>query len=237
MSEYQVQRYNYPQKQCKKVRYLTEGLYLYGSDIQWQIDESGKYEMTPGKLSHFIWGQLDIGTNDHILETCGGLGGDTVVLTQMGASVIVYEPNRKRCDMLWNNVALGGHAYNSNLIRKNFDIKVNLHPYCNILYMDPPWGGPEYKNLPIIENLSLGTTTINEIVMDFSESSNCLDQMIVLKLPFNYNIKKLENMLHSRPWRFTVLKIRWIRPPPNKRSGKVVGIGWFVADLQKVIKK
>jgi len=218
----------------KKLEYLLKGLTLYGPDTKWQIDKEGLYEMTPANLSIWIWRYLGVGPNDRILETCGGLGGDTIVLTQLGTSVITYEPDKTRYQMLKNNVYLGGLSENCNYINTRYSPLVNPHTDCNILYMDPPWGGPGYKKSKVINELYLGFLKISDIVMNFSEQSNCIDQTIVLKLPFNYDIKNLQAIIQSRPWRFKVIKTQWIRPPAN-RKGKVVGIGWFVAHIQRVI--
>jgi len=217
-----------------KLKYLLKDLTIYGPYTSWQIDKEGLYEMTPACLSIWFWTNLKLGSSDRVLETCGGVGGDTIILTQVGTSVITYEPNLKRYIMLKNNVYLGGSSNNCNFINSRYDTATDIPTDCNVLYMDPPWGGPDYKQEAVINDLYLGTSTVSQIVMNFSEQSNCIDQTIVLKLPFNYNLNKLKSELQSRPWRFTVLKTEWIRPP-KKGKKKVAGIGWFVAYIQKVI--
>jgi len=217
-----------------KLHYLLKGFSLYGPDTAWQIDKKGLYEMTPACLSIWFWTKLNIGPFDRVLETCWGVGGYTITLTQMGASVITFEPDLKRYIMLKNNVYLGGSSNNCSYVNDRYDTVIDIPHDCNILYVDPPWGGPDYKKSDVINDLYLGTLKISDIVMNFSEQSNCIDQTIILKLPFNYNIEKLRATVLSRPWRFTVISTQWIRPPPKKK-GKVVGIGWFVAHIQKVL--
>jgi hypothetical protein len=64
----------------------------------------------------------------------------------------------------------------------------------DVLYLDPPWGGPEYKS-KINLDLMLGDKRIDlwldEILLRRNRPSN-----IILKLPHNYNFKRLNFLVN-----------------------------------------
>jgi tRNA G10 N-methylase Trm11 len=74
----------------------------------------------------------------------------------------------------------------------NNDIKV--------IFIDPPWGGSEYKNMDLLK-LELGGVPIEELIINiFSRFSNVNkneknNKFIILKLPRNYDIEHLYNYI------------------------------------------
>jgi 16S rRNA G966 N2-methylase RsmD len=59
----------------------------------------------------------------------------------------------------------------------------------DVIYIDPPWGGPDYKNkknLKIIINTKKLETICDEII----EKKLC--KLLVLKLPYNYDLLELK---------------------------------------------
>ena len=70
---------------------------------------------------------------------------------------------------------------------------------CDIFFIDPAWGGPNYKKMKDLE-LFLGKNSLSSIIDSIPKNKT-----IVLKLPYNYdlnllkkyeiNIKKIRNML------------------------------------------
>ena len=60
--------------------------------------------------------------------------------------------------------------------------KINFNADTFCLFLDPPWGGPEYKKTEMIE-LYLSNINLKDIILMIPK-----DKLIVLKLPYNYNI-------------------------------------------------
>ena len=65
---------------------------------------------------------------------------------------------------------------------KLIEINFNVETYC--LFLDPPWGGYHYK-LDKNLNLFLSNIDILDLIL------NSYIKYIVIKVPFNYNFKKL----------------------------------------------
>ena len=73
----------------------------------------------------------------------------------------------------------------------------------NVVFIDPPWGGVEYKNADLLQ-LKLGNMSLEELILDilhkyssslvncepkFIEYNNYNNKFIILKLPKNYDIE------------------------------------------------
>lgn len=118
------------------------------------------------------------------------VGGDTISLGSNFGTVIACEINENRYKMLINNLS-EYKLYNVIPINDN---TLNIYSKINfidIMYFDPPWGGKDYKKQKSL-TLSIGNKTINEIIKDIFEKKIRSDvKMVVLKLPKNYNLKKL----------------------------------------------
>jgi 16S rRNA G966 N2-methylase RsmD len=128
-----------------------------------------------------------------ILDCTSGVGGDIISFGNVFKHVIAYELDEKRFGMMSNNV----NVYNlSNVTTINdncFDSMYNVN-FADVVYIDPPWGGKNYKNK---ENLILSMTDSNGVdyrmcdIVNNIFASNMNVSVIVMKLPNNYNLKNL----------------------------------------------
>jgi hypothetical protein len=57
----------------------------------------------------------------------------------------------------------------------------------DVYYIDPPWGGPDYKKNKSL-SINLSGVDLYNIVLSIP-----LNKLIILKLPFNYNIDVFKN--------------------------------------------
>ena len=129
-----------------------------------------------------------------IIDANAGIGGDTIYFSKYFKNVYSIEKNNIHFDVLTNNIkAL--NLKNVDLYEGNFMNIINnkdnnLLNNKNILYMDPPWGGPEYKKQKYIDldieldepNEKKLNMVINELYPHFN--------VIFLKAPINIIIDK-----------------------------------------------
>ena len=66
---------------------------------------------------------------------------------------------------------------------KNVSIVNQYNDDYDLIFLDPPWGGPNYK-LETSISLSLSNITLK----DLTKKLRILGKIIVYKLPFNYNL-------------------------------------------------
>ena len=110
------------------------------------------------------------------------VGGDTIGLSRMAEQVYAWEIEHTRCDMLKNNL----EVYNINNVTVYNESFMNSTGACDILYIDPPWGGPGYDSEEGKVELYLGGVNVKDVIESVKERF----KMIVVKVPYNYNFPR-----------------------------------------------
>jgi hypothetical protein len=125
----------------------------------------------------------------HITDITGNVGGDTILFGLNFKAVDSIEYNKENFDALENNVKVFG-LDNVNL---HFGDSTKLYKwYTDVLYVDPPWGGRDYKEKENLD-LFLGDVRVDTYLKDIL-AEEWRPSYVFLKLPRNYNFKRLENL-------------------------------------------
>jgi predicted RNA methylase len=157
--------YPQPDYNYEQLNYDTEGL--------WSIthpNEADIISLTIAKL-----------TNDsvRILDMTAGCGGNTISFCKYFNDIIAIEYDKNRFNILKNNL----YCYDFNNYTLVCGNSVDyIDGSIDVYFIDPPWGGPNYKENPNIE-LYLSNIKLNDLIKIIPEN-----KLIVLKLPFNYNV-------------------------------------------------
>jgi 16S rRNA G966 N2-methylase RsmD len=114
-----------------------------------------------------------------ILDGTSGIGGNSISFGLNFSNTILIEINKERFEYLKINTKL----YNLTSILYNDDMLNHLNDDYDLIFIDPPWGGPNYK-LETSISLSLSNITLK----DLTKKLRILGKIIVYKLPFNYNL-------------------------------------------------
>lgn len=127
--------------------------------------------------------------NVTITDAAAGVGGNTISFSQKFKSVNAIELDQERFNYLSNNI----NAYkisNVNLYRNDCLIIVPGLSRNDVIFIDPPWGGKDYKNQNNIK-LSLNQINIEDVCLNFLNKKNMIStpKLIVMKLPKNYDIQ------------------------------------------------
>jgi len=140
-----------------------------------------------------------------IVESNGGLGGDTITYMRSGIVSKIYstELDKKRFKMLEHNVSLFSGVetklYNANFIdwfKDNADKIGKLRNVCCI--MDPPWGGLDYKKKEVIEDLYMNSDDGTRYgMLDLIRMVSDYVNIVALKLPFNYDFTKFKENINE----------------------------------------
>lgn len=167
------------------------------------LNEEGKYSITYQQDSELILNEIEKRVIDkksiNIIDCTGGFCGDTYTFCKK-YPVIAFEKNKENYNLLINNLDIllnDKENYLKKVINQDFvsGIKNNSNLLKNftILYIDPPWGGPEYKNK---KNINVYINSID--IIDILLFNSFVDKYkIVLKLPKNYNFNKLYSKLNK----------------------------------------
>ncbi len=151
------------------------------------IDNEGLYSITHPKEADIISQNIIsiMGTNElNILDMTAGCGGNMISFAKYFNHATGIELNEERFNLLENNMKK--YNYNNyNIILGNSIDHINND--FDVYYIDPPWGGPDYKKN---KNLSITLSGIDLYDIILSIPKN---KLIILKLPFNYNIDIFKN--------------------------------------------
>jgi hypothetical protein len=156
-----------------------------------QTTEEGSYSITRRRDADTIItvmkGIIPEYGDKSITDATGCIGGDTLNFATMFREVHTIELNADNYEALKNNVGVYGFT-NISLYHGNC---TELYKWASdVLYIDPPWGGPNYRNYANL-NLYLGEIRL-DIWLEDVLSGPYRPSYIFLKVPFNYNYKPLQ---------------------------------------------
>lgn len=120
-----------------------------------------------------------------IVDSTACVGGDSITFGILFDRVISIELNDKWYEYLKNNVNHYGLENVVVMKGNSLDIIPNLSDSYHAIYIDPPWGGKQYK-LQQNLRLSLGSKSLEHAIVDLFSQTLCL---IAVKLPRNYDLK------------------------------------------------
>jgi len=186
------------------IYFLNEDIYVAKQhDKRLLITNIGKYSITKPLQGKWIKSILidffkvkKLNTKFlSIIDANAGIGGDTIYFSKYFKNVYSIEKNKLHFEVLRNNIN-AINLKNVDLFEGNFMNIINnkdnnlLNNNHNILYMDPPWGGPEYKKQKYIDlDIELDEPNekkLNIVINDLYPLFN----VIFLKAPINIIIDK-----------------------------------------------
>lgn len=151
-----------------------------------QMTDIGIYSYTPyydtEKMIEYCKPVFDRLDNLIITESNGGIGGDTLTFAKYFKKINCFENRPLHCDIIRNNLSVYGY---NNVTVYCWDYTDAMHEVeQDILYMDPPWGGPAYR-LASKMSLYINKLSIEEIILKIKA------RFYILKAPMNFDIEKL----------------------------------------------
>lgn len=162
---------------------------------QLKIDKKSLYYISTYKIANRITSvvdsmikQLKLNKNNiSITDCCAGVGGNTISFAKYFKNVNAIEINKTRCEYLINNLQvynLNVNVYHGDFIKINKDIK------SDVVFIDPPWGGRDYKS---IDKLKLYLSNVN--IADLCNMLLQNSKLIVIKIPFNFDIDNFNDIV------------------------------------------
>ena len=157
-----------------------------------QMDEISEYSISLPKDAERINSiiikeckKLNLNTKKiTITDSTACVGGNTVLFCKIFKKVNAIEIDHDRYKMLKNNLNLSKYLnydiYNDDYLNLCDKIKQD------VIFIDPPWGGKDYKLKQNIE-LELSNIKLDMLINILKHFA----VLIVLKLPLNYNIDSI----------------------------------------------
>lgn len=125
--------------------------------------------------------------NCNIVDMTAGVGGNVLSFSTSFNIVYGIEIDEVREKYLKNNAEVYGFDNIVTYCGDSMNCINNING-IDVIFIDPPWGGKNYKDVDSIQ-LSLSNTSIEKIINDLFNSKN--PKIICLKLPNNYDMYHL----------------------------------------------
>lgn len=184
-------------EQGDKIRGLFSGLIENDLMSQVQIDNEGLYSVTNGTIANEtsvyvmeIFQKYFSKSPQMITDALACVGGNTISFAKHFPHVQAIEIDEMRSAMLQHNLQLAHVQHKVTLYEQTnyLDIMYNLEQ--DVLFFDPPWGGPDYKYKACVD-LYIGEKNVNKLIYELMHDTPHA-KMIVLKAPLNFNKDGLE---------------------------------------------
>ena len=164
-----------------------------------QISNIGEYSITHScdsfKMAKLLFESLNIPINQRctITDATSGNAGNTIHFSFIFKKVIAIEISELHYNICKNNLDVY-NIKNVKLIHANY-LKIMYKLKQDIIFLDPPWGGPEYKQFDKLP-LYLGTKRLDKIVFNIIQSKLC--KIIGIKIPYNFDINSFYEYIHYK---------------------------------------
>ena len=164
-----------------------------------QISNIGKFSITPNKdsfkIANILYNNIKQFKLTNIIltdATCGN-GGNTIHFSLVFDKIFAIDKCKIHCNITENNI----NVYNlKNVTIINDDyLNMMFNIKQDIIFIDPPWGGPLYKKYKNIK-LYLGSFEISNIVLNILK--NNIAKLIGIKVPYNYDFYSFYKKLNYK---------------------------------------
>lgn len=187
-----------------KIIYYDKLFPNYNNDIlnKLKIDyESVSFISSPiysDKIIKIISDHIKLPNNEIIITDCtAGCGGDTIGFLHKFSKVNSIEKKFDRFNYLINNIKAYNLLNKSNVYFGDF---TNIAQYINnhnVLYIDPPWGGKDYKKKRNLQIKLDNNLLIDDYILYFINTCIKKPNIILIKLPTNYDLINFYIKLHK----------------------------------------
>jgi len=164
-----------------------------------QISNIGKYSITPNKdsikINYILYNNIKkFNLNKIILTdaTCGN-GGNTIHFSLNFDKIIAIDKCKIHCKITENNVNVY-NLKNVSIINDDY-LNIMYNIAQDIIFLDPPWGGPSYKKYKNIK-IYLSNLEISQIVLNILKKN--IAKLIAIKVPYNYDFYSFYKKLNYK---------------------------------------
>lgn len=160
---------------------------------QLKITPEGEYSITKRKdgdlLLKHMKDVLKTTKDKTITDLTGNVGGDTILFGIHFKEVHSIELNPENFEVLKHNVDVFKLP---NVMLHQGDSTKILKWKTDVVYIDAPWGGPDYKS-KVDMDLYLGDRRVDEFVKELLTKENA-PSYVFLKVPRNYNFERFSDL-------------------------------------------
>jgi 16S rRNA G966 N2-methylase RsmD len=138
----------------------------------------------------------------NIIDSTACIGGDSLSFSKYFKHVLSIEKDKTHFEILESNIKIC-ETDNIKIIHNDFISYIEnekLYKSYQILFIDPPWGGPDYKNVDKLDLFMYNNQNIKINIKTIINSYIDKFKYIVLKCPNNFYLNKSDYLyknIHS----------------------------------------
>ncbi|CAG9317961.1 unnamed protein product [Blepharisma stoltei] len=214
----------YPNKKSKPdevpMKYWSQRYSIFSKfDEGIKLDEESWYSATHEPIAKHIAKTCE--DAEIIMDGFSGAGGNVVHFAKTN-KVIAIELDPKKIELLRNNAEVYGVSDMIQYTQGDFLEVAENFGYVDVIFMSPPWGGPEYLTNPSYDLFKSVTPDIKEI-MKICEK---ITKNVILYLPRNSDPDQMIELLDYAPSLQRQIEIQLYY-----YGSKVKTIGLFIGDM------
>jgi 16S rRNA G966 N2-methylase RsmD len=139
-------------------------------------------------INHYNKYNLDV-SNITITDATACVGGNTIAFAHTFSFVNSIELCKETFAFLENNIGVYDIS-NINLVNGNSIELIPLIKCQDIIFIDPPWGGRNYRKNTDMRIILQDNISLEQVCLNFlnPEIMACCPKFIIVKLPCNYDI-------------------------------------------------
>ncbi|XP_060099737.1 trimethylguanosine synthase [Heteronotia binoei] len=155
-----------------------------------QLDREGWFSVTPEKIAEHIAERVKQSFNsDIIIDAFCGVGGNTIQFALAAKRVIAVDIDPVKIALAHNNAEVYGVADQIEFICGDF-MQLASGLKADVVFLSPPWGGPEYATAEIFDV----QTMISPNGYEIFKLSQKITSNIVYFLPRNADIDQIASL-------------------------------------------
>ncbi|KAM3838727.1 trimethylguanosine synthase isoform 1-T1 [Vipera latastei] len=155
-----------------------------------QLDREGWFSVTPEKIAEHIADRVKLSfDSDIIVDAFCGVGGNAIQFALAARRVIAVDIDPVKIQLAHNNAMVYGVADQIDFICGDF-MKLASSLKADVVFLSPPWGGPEYAAAEIFDI----QTMISPDGFEIFNLSQKITNNIVYFLPRNADIDQVASL-------------------------------------------
>lgn len=177
----------------KKVSFFFKNKNVSGKPVnlsKLKFTEESVYSITPWREADIISKKIIelIGETAIITDATSNVGGNTIGFYNNGFKIVnSVEIDANTCRILKNNLEVYG--YPTDRVYCEDYLKVHSKLKQDVVFFDPPWGGPDYYKKAVLD-LYLDNNNIIDIIAELLNKNQT--ELVILKAPTNFNYDRLK---------------------------------------------
>lgn len=168
---------------------------------KFHLNDQAKYSISrpyeAEQISKYILeGLRELGLNSRtctITDGTAGVGGDAITFSKYFKTVnaVEYDIDTK---LLLENNCKEFNCNNVNIFYRDYT-KIMTDLEQDVIYIDPPWGGINYRDNHKV-NLKISDKTLKDIIIILKE--NKIAKLLYIKVPMNINLDNIREFIDDK---------------------------------------